>query len=272
MTTSLCLYVLRINPNRLRKLHTTRKMKGKYDGEFLLLGNGPSCANLTLGQVKNFKDCGGKVGVMNNFLTGNRIPIEMVDFYFLMDPEYWDPKLKSDNSLVRKLAEAVKSDKVTMELVQPVGVPDIIDYHNICYVEGHTVAGLFRWQRPTIPFGFPNSVALRALSFLKYLGFSRIYFAGLDSDMYRYYVIDDLNQLHLDSEYSHFNSNMVSNENGRTILSLEGKEISTIVDMLYSNAIFMRDFKRITKDIGINVGQDKSNDSSPRACLVDLTL
>ena len=269
MLISLALYFVRLDRQRLIKLRATRRMKGKYSGHVLLLGNGPSCSNITLAQVENFKSFGGKVGVMNNFLLGNHIPLSYVDFYFLMDPDYWDPILDAESTLVRRLASELESKKLELELVQPVGIPDVLTYHKISYVEGHTVAGLFRWERPTIPFGYPNSVALRAISYLKYVGFSKIFFAGLDSDLYKYYFVDDLNALFTNSEKSHFNSEEIQNQNGSSFHSLEGKEISNIVDMLYSNAVFMRDLRVLLGESGINVGLDRSNDVAPRACLID---
>ena len=44
--------------------------------------------------------------------------------------------------------------------------------------------------------------------------------------------------------------------------------VKNIKDVLYAAAIYLRDFKRLSDNKFINVGNDDSNDSCPRACLL----
>ena len=256
-----------------RKLQSTKKLQGVFDGEILILGNGPSINNLDLEQIEAFQKFGGKVAVMNNFLLTKKKNIEP-DFIFMTYPGYWDLNRQESESRgldanIRHLREFQKCF-----LVQPAKYSNILEEESrTIFVDHRSIAGLCWVDSPVRPQASPSSVALTALSTAKYLGFQRIYFAGLDSDMYKRFFVDMLNEIYFDTSENYFYSTEtkkmddLSEKSGFGVISMEGLPVSSMSDALFAAAVFLRDFKRMNDGRFINVGGDFTNDAAPRACL-----
>jgi hypothetical protein len=254
------------------RLKSTTKLKNSKLGDVLLIGNGPSAKSLTESQVKLFQDNGGVVAVMNNFYRSDLALRISPDYYFLMDPDFWYPKFKwtsQDGALVANYIRIHESD---LTIVQPANFPLIIpEWKNCIFIDGRSTKGLLRIARPDKPWGLPASVALYAISTLKFLGYRTIYFTGLDSNFVNFFYADDLNQVYNSPHGQHFYQ--VDREIKNALDQINPNEVIIppfrhLADLNYAHGIFLRDFYWLAKDRCINVGNDRTNDSSPRACLL----
>lgn len=265
---------LRENPETRKRRRSVRMKKNTERGEILLLGNGPSINNLTVDQIIRFQSHGGKIAVMNGFLFSDLSEKFLPDYYFIVDPGYWVEDNVEGNSLAKKLKKYLEETNPSCILVQPGTNPLISEMHsNYLFIDGRSVAGLLRIAKPNRPWGLPASVAMIAISALKYVGFETIYFAGLDSDSYKNFFVNDLNEVMFSSENYYFFT-QTDGQGGSTAETFEGARpmrdwpIRHMSDVLYAAAIFMRDLHWLVGENCINVGGDRTNDSAPRACLL----
>ena len=258
---------------KLQKINrkSIRLDNNKYKGEVLLLGNGPSIDSIKIEQIKYFRKSGGKIANVNSFVLDNRINIFEPDFYFLTDPLFWD---KSKNfQLIVNLKNYLQKNPNCI-LVQPANKEKVIESHsNYSYID----------VRPSIikkkskmnvksRNNLSYSVILSAIMSLKNFGFNRIYFAGAESDIYKHICVDELNRLILQNTfYLGITSDKSTNE---ILQSRDGEPtrenpLRDIRDILYASAHFLNDFRIVSKGC-INVGNDKSNDTCPRATLLKI--
>ena len=247
--------------------------RGSYQGDVLILGNGPSVNNLTLAQIMRFQSNGGRILAMNGFLYSELSKQFLPDFYFVIDPAYWDSKNSEDAKLRKQLQIYLENTNSNCLLVQTATAELLCpDHMNTLFVDGRSIAGLKRWSEPNRPWGLPSSVALAAISTMKYFGFKTIYFAGLDSSSYLNFFVDDLNQVKYTSANTYFFSRDEAAKLDPVDLT-QGREmgdwpIRHMSDVFYAASIFMRDFEYLSDGRCINVGNDRTNDASPRACLI----
>ena len=265
---------LRETPETRKRRRSARMKRNTERGEILILGNGPSVNNLTIQQILRFKSHGGKIAVMNGFLFSDLSEKFLPDYYFIVDPAYWSAEDGEGTALTEKLKKYIEEINTGCVLVQPGSNPVLCEKHsNYFFIDGRSIAGLLRIAQPNRPWGLPASVAMMAISTLKYAGFETIYFAGLDSNTYKDFFVDDLNQVMFSAENNYF----------FTKDDIHGDEISKLFDearpmkdwpirhmsdVLYAAAIFMRDLHWLAGENCINVGGDRTNDSAPRACLL----
>ena len=242
----------------------------KYDGEVLLLGNGPSIKNLTKGQINYFKNMGGRVACVNDMFKSEMLNVLKPDLYFMIDPYYWNYNNLTDTNI---LLEKFLLENPNCLLVQPSNQPNLSSRHS-SYAYLDTRTSLFKSKKSMKAFSrnmFSYSVILLAMLALKDFGFRRIYLAGVESDFYKHIQIDHLNRLHLNlSSYSgiatesKLNDILLQDENGLPIL---GTPLRNMKDALHSFAYFLNDFQIVAENC-INVGHDLSNDLLPRASLM----
>jgi hypothetical protein len=268
---SLISETLRESKESRLKRKGTKRLKNSKSGEVLLLGGGPSVLNLSIAQIERFQNSGGKVAVMNGFLFASLAREIRPDYYFILDPGYWDSSELSKD--FRKKLEEL-SIQFSFTLVHPSDKSSLlISNKSVIYVGGRIVSGLKRIANPYSFWGLPASTALVSIATLNFLGYKRIYFAGLDSDTYKKYFVNDLNEVLFskDGNYFYQEPSLTQAESydvANNILSMEGLPIRNMADVLYSCAVFMRDMAWLAQNNCVNVGNDLSNDSSPRACLI----
>ena len=271
---SLLSATLRESPETRQRRRTLKSHQNSQHGQVLVLGNGPSVNNLTVVQIKRFQSFGGKVAVMNGFLFSDLSEKILPDYYFLVDPAYWNAEDPEGTDLKSRLINHVTEANPDCILVQPANYPLISHHHSkYLFVDGRSIAGLRRVAQPNKPWGLPSSVAMAAISTMKFLGFSLIYFAGLDSDSYKNFFIDDLNQVMFSSKGNYFfnaseNLSETSWQEHNDVRPMRDWPIRHMADVLYAAAIFMRDLEWLAGEHCINVGSDRTNDSAPRACLL----
>lgn len=256
------------------RIKVTRNLRGSLQGQTLLIGNGPSAKSLTMEQIIRFRSFGGQIAVMNSFF---RTPISKQvspDFYFIADPELWSPVHEANISFREDFLKYISTFAPDCTIVQPAHQPLIISGHaKYLFTDGRSAAGLIKWTRPDKPWGLPPSVAMIAIATLKFLGFSRIYFTGLDSNMHNHFFIDYKNQIHFDTNtYYSYSDGSRSGDRQETgaagVQPVITEPIRHMADLLYAQGIFLRDLYWLCNDSCINVGSDHTNDAAPRACLL----
>lgn len=255
-----------------KRILILKEMKNSKNLPVLLIGNGPSASTLTIEQIDNFRRSGGSIAVMNSFYKSDLADLIKPDYYFVVDPEHWTPKLLSNFSLKSELQEYFTGKKLDTVIVQPAQFDELCSGHsNYLFVDGRSCQGLWRGKRPDRPWGLPASVSMIAISTLDYLGHSKIYFTGLDSTFVSFFEVDDMNNVINPGIGQHFYSH--SPEVADLTAPITGIEkykapYRDLADLYFAHGIFLRDLSWLCADKCINVGNDKGNQSSPRACLL----
>jgi hypothetical protein len=255
-----------------QKIKETNKRRNSKSNTVLLIGNGPSAASLTLEQLNHFKATGGSIAVMNSFFRTELASMIVPDYYFLIDRDFWSPQFENSKDEGKLIANYIRDFAPTVHIVQPASFRPIVANHkNFIYVDGRTIQGLRRIARPDKPWGLPSAVALYAIATLKFLGHSTILFTGLDSNFVSFYTADDLNRVVNKPQGMHSYKAEVTNENNiapidsRQSLKLPFRHLA---DLYYAHGIFLRDLYWLSRDRCVNVGNDSTNDSAPRGCLL----
>jgi hypothetical protein len=253
----------------------TKKLKNSLSGEVLFLGTGPSLANLTAEQLLYFRSSGGKIASLNGFMytsIGKKI---QPDFYFLGDPQIWDSDSEEDLAFRSDLQKYLLESKHEITLAIPANRTLWFQCQNkIIHWDHRNLAGLKQVGTPDKPWGLSSSVTLIGISFLKFLGYSKIFFAGLDSNMNISYFVNHLNQLVTDHsshyEYSKASKKFMFNQEylAPNVKDTLHTPIRNMADLYFAQAIFFRDMYWMFGDNCINVGNDLSNDAASRACLL----
>ncbi len=270
-TLSLVSQTLIMDKETRRRIKITSNLQNSIRNDVLLIGNGPSAKFLTLSQVRNFQANGGSIAVMNNFFRSELSDSIVPDYYFLTDPEYWIPAHKHMPANISGLTSFIEEHLAFATVVQPAKYSPIVSSHSrYLYIDSRTTGGILRRARPDKPWGLPASVALQAIATLKFLGHTRVFFTGLDSNFVSFFMVDDLNRIYNPPEGMHFYKSENDSINIMESLSAEPVKESFrhIADLYYAHGIFMRDFYWLCKDNCINVGNDQTNDAAPRACLI----
>lgn len=265
---------VRMTSDTKGRISRTRSFKSSELGLVLLIGNGPSSLSLESSQLARFVDSGGKIAVMNSFFKTELANAIKPDYYFVADPELWQPSHKVNQEFRREFTTYVNEIDKTCWIVQPASQPQIVDnYPHYIYTDPRSIAGLKRIANPTKPWGLPPSVAMIAISSLKYFGHKKIFFTGLDSNMHNYYFVDNKNQLLFDTNGYHSYSYSARQKdrqepNSPGTQPIINDPVRHMADLLFAQGIFLRDLYWLCEDICVNVGNDETNDAAPRACLI----
>lgn len=264
----------RMTQETRNKIKRTRALKDSVTAPVLVIGSGPSVKNLTPRQIVQFRDSGGKIAVMNGFADSYLAEIINPDYYFIMDLDYWRSTNPNDLENLARIRDFLLRQSPDCTFVQPADQVDLFEGHpHYVYIDGRSVAGLYRKARPDQPWGLPGSVAMTAIATLRFLGHSIIYFTGLDSDASRHYFVNDLNQLIWDSKnYYYYEDRAFQEKRSESlepgVLQVPAGLLNNFADVLYSDAVFRRDLYWLLSDKCVNVGNDHTNDAAPRACLL----
>jgi hypothetical protein len=260
-----------LNRDEKKKIKSTRNLRNSRNNLALLIGNGPSAKTLTVSQVEQLRSQGASIAVMNNYFRSDISKEVIPDYYFIADPNYWDPKFIGTTEDAERLREYLCKHHDRITVVQPVLFPPLVEAKSIIYLDGRSCKGLLRIARPDKPWGLPAAVALYSISTLKFLGHRDIFFLGLDSNFINFFFVDGLNRVVNRRQGQHFykddediadNLEPLESETNRPL------PFRHLADLYYAHGIFLRDLYWLTKDNCINVGNDQSNDSAPRACLL----
>lgn len=261
-----CKKIVFRNSRRLTSLYAYRNyrlwksLKGKYKGQtIVLIGNGPSLNKTPLYLLEK-----------HNTIVFNR-------FDLMLERLNWNPTFYMVNDgLVGK--DIQNEIKALIPKTKKSFFPDISKGDNVNFREflGDVDNLVYFFEEPVrfsniLPWvGTGNTVIYVAFQVLKYLGFSKIYFCGVDLN----YVIDK-------------KANLLKEENikGRSIQSIkstcdddpnhfdpryfgEGRlyhqPTQTIVDNIFTNMKWVRDnFEKSSSEV-INIGYDSMVDYFPK--------
>jgi hypothetical protein len=265
---------VRLEKSFRERLSETRKLRGTKSGEVLLIGNGPSAKGLTLAQAERFKRQGGKIAVMNNYYRSELSTLISPDYYFVVDPEFWKPSHEENANFKEEFGQYIRKFAAGCTIIQGAGqTPILAAEDKYIYLDGRSVAGLVRIARPDKPWGLPASVTMLAISTLRYLGHTRIYFTGLDSNMHNHFFINHKNEILFDTnEYYSYSRNQRNDDRqdpgSPGVQPVINDPIRHMADLLYAQGIFLRDLYWLCSNDCVNVGNDQTNDAAPRACLL----
>ncbi len=267
---SLLSQILRTSLSDWKIILSARKIKGVYQSsEILVIANGPTVLTLDTTRLVRFKSQGGFIAVMNGFVYSTISHQLIPDFYFLMDPTTWSEE--SSPGFRKKLADYIEANP-DVTIVQPLNLPRIIPEHKkFLFVSPFCVSGLVKSTNPFTAWGLASSTALVSLGCVKFMGFRRIYFAGLDGDSYRGFKIDDFNQLYFgpDSHRFYQSEKLIDNtDSDLNAFFIPRNLLTNMADVLHAEAILRRDFSLISGGHFINVSGGDANDLGPRACLI----
>ncbi len=254
------------------RIRATSKLRYSESGSVLLIGNGPSSANITIRQVESFRRSGGKIAVMNSYFRSDLSRTIVPDYYFIVDPDYWFPRYKSTIKDGRLFRDYVLKNGPNITIVQPADRTPLVEgYLNYLYIDGRSAQGIFRFGRPDKPWGLAPAVALYSIGTLKFLGFSSILFSGLDSNFINFFSVNELNQVINKSHGMHFYGEEDDSQDALELIESNGLTklpFQHLADLHYGHGIFLRDFYSLCQEGCINVGNDTTNDAAPRACLL----
>jgi hypothetical protein len=255
-----------------QRIRLSKTLKNSCANPVLIIGGGPSAKSITMEQLSLFRKNGGSVAVMNNFFRSEISKTLTPDYYFVVDPDYWNPIYKASEFDRQHLARYIDSCGSQLRVVQPAVFDPISPNHrNYIYVDGRSSQGLIRRARPDKPWGLPAAVALYSISTLKFLGHRDVFFSGLDSNFINFFFVDDLNRVVNRPQGQHFYKDDEDISDYLELLESETNRplpFRHLADLYYAHGIFLRDLYWLTRDNCINVGNDQSNDSAPRACLL----
>jgi hypothetical protein len=248
------------------RLQRTLALEKSESGDVLLIGNGPSAHNLTVEEISYFKSTGGKIAVMNNFWASELSETFSPDYYFIADSDYWAED-ESNYRANTALKNYFQGRGQLSELIQPATKEPFAGCkHSYIYFDSRSLAGIRKYTSPVKPWCVTESVSLKSIAMLNFLGFKAIYFTGLDSVISRSFFVDDMNVIHwnIDKHYFYDNKKVSKDEH---IPQPVSPFFRNFADILIADGIFRLDFYKVAKNC-INVGQDQTNDSAPRACLL----
>ena len=267
---SLVSQLLRTSLEEWKLLLKSRKVKGKFSSnEILVIANGPSVLDLDIKRLLRFKNRGGYVAVMNGYLYSVLSKELAPDFYFLMDPTTWNED--SSPGFHEKLSRYVESNP-QLTIVQPLSLPKIIAEHeNYIFVSPFCVSGLIKSMNPFIAWGLASSTALVAFGCINFMGFTRVYFAGLDGDSFQGFRVDNLNRLFFGlPSHRFYQADGIVDDPSSDLNSffIPQNLLKSIADVLYAEAILRRDFNLISNGSFLNISGGTANDLGPRVCLI----
>ncbi len=179
----------------------TLKLKDTYDFSkciSLIVANGPSTQNINWDAVSRYQESGRlKLAVVNYF---NQIVPSYIapDFLVLSDPN-----TRPDNTIDTrnyKLWQRVMTNEVA-HIVTPTHwhktYPDGLrcDSQFCLHFDDRSLEGITNNINPRFPRGYSTLTSFKALAYMKYLGFSKIYICGFDNSQYKEVFVNHENQV-----------------------------------------------------------------------------
>jgi hypothetical protein len=249
--------VLSIKPNFVRDMLKLRSLKDIYRGrECIIIGGGPGSATLKNYQYEALRDRGVVVLVLNNFWLSPLAKFIIPDFIVTSDPAY--SNVEGDDYL--ELAKYVNTNP-SIKIITPTNGQ--WKFPNTIRINGLSATGLWSGMNPMLPSTTVQGVFFDALKFSNYLGFSRIYVTGVEHSYY-------LNFKHLGAGRLVLGHERLHSYDESEPIQINSFLTRDMSDVLYAQAILLRDLKKMSKKIDIlNVSlNDFTNDSFPMACLL----
>ena len=253
-----------------RRLRKTKKLRDTKKGKSVVLcASGPGgdkflddlvLKNRSLNEID--------VAVVNSFykskFSDNVSPI----YYFVSDPYFWSETSSAEESRIGIINFLKKNNQCY--LVVPFLNESLIEMSRTHFINNLVYFKKNKKLSPIRGNMVPSSVVFHAISFLSYLGYAPIYINGLDVSFHTAAEVNKTNELilHENKLYGNLNDEYVAQETRSINLTNRDIPPKSFSELLMSESIMLRDLNFYSHCGLVNIGEDLTNDSIPRACLI----
>ena len=253
-----------------RKLHLTRKLRNsKKNQSVLIIASGPS-ADTVLSKLaeKGRSKLKLDIAVVNSYYKSIFAEKIIPDYYFLADPFFWKNLAINEIHENNYLKKYLRLHQNVIPVI-PFIFEDVIGNRLHYYFNNLTSYKKNNFLDPTKANLIPSSVVFNAITFLHYLGYWPIYVCGLDVSLNRSLSVNNLNDTILTTNNLYFQTrrDLTNTEINELNLTRSGIKPENMSQALFDESIMLRDLKLYSKFGIVNISQDDTNDSLPRASL-----
>lgn len=220
----------------------------KFPDNILVIGGGNSnIKNIPLGKFK--------IMVLNRFHNSDLAKFVIPDFYFVLDPFFFNNFNEFD-----KVLKYISSNKC--KLVLPIGLNERVEkfikeyeIDEIIYIES-SFSRVFGGYSPFVPRCYSGMSLLSMIVFALALQAKKIYLIGFLSDLYKYLNVDKYNNSMLTyPSFGHINGSIIK---------------QNVSEFLFWQSIFFSDLNEISKKYPnriFNLDENSSIDSFEKVTL-----
>jgi hypothetical protein len=253
-----------------RRLQNTKKLRDTKRGKSVVLcASGPGgdkflddlvLKNRSLNEID--------VAVVNSFYKSKFSDNVSPNYYFLSDPHFWSETSSAEESRIG-IINFLKKNSLCY-LVVPFLNESLIEISQTHFLNNLVYFKKNKKLSPIRGNMVPSSVVFHAISFLSYLGYAPIYINGLDVSFHTSAEVNKANELILleNKLYGNLKDEYVAKETRRLNLTTRDSLPLSFSGLLISESIMLRDLNFYSHCGLVNIGEDSTNDSIPRACLI----
>lgn len=249
------------SPLHTSQLWGTKKLESSKTGKIaIVLGNGPSAANLDLNMVKSDQDSGMlEIFGVNTFPLSDLAKKISQRYYLVLSDPLHRPSIDTPHS--RELWQKVKqSEQISIiapttwsKEIKRLKLKNSVNYFNDMSLEGFS-----KNISPLKARGYVTLTAYKALAFSIFLGYDRIYLIGIDNTMFKTVRVDSENRV-LQS------SNHISGTHSYVDLPLMDSHPKGIGDFFYDLSVLFLDLRtKFSRNNVINLDADSFVDAFPK--------
>lgn len=174
------------NSKNQGSLEALRQLRNSQGGKAcLVLASGPSTSKVNFERTRQLQKAEKvRVFVMNNFACSTLSKQIRPDYYVLSDPHH---KLQNTNPQVAKILKyLISNPNITLVVPRHWNSDKSLQEipNSVIYFEDRSLEGLTIGMSPTRPRSYASLTSLKALAIAGYLGFSQIFIAGFDTNLF----------------------------------------------------------------------------------------
>lgn len=179
-------------------LNTLNIKNSKKDKNVILIGTGKSASLLDPKKIELLKKKNFEIFSLGGFLSSELSDSIVIDYYLLSDERTIFPNnFDLDEDLKSKILKTIKNIKnKNVKLFLPTDTYKKHDFQNeIYYFNNNGDQHTKNITDITKYYGYVSISGIKALSACNYLGYSKIYFCGLDNDHWNNLRVNSSNQI-----------------------------------------------------------------------------
>lgn len=195
--------------NKVKVFKNSKKGKNAF-----VFANGPSMQKLDSNKIKKYQEMGYDVFAGNSYINSSFGEIVLPDFYIL-----------SDNIHFGKHCSAIAAEKYKKDVkkIIELGIPVFIP-HRYCRGINWPNSYVFNdsfdvFSKNVVDItkkkGYVSLTLYKAISAACYMGYENIYICGFDNDYFKYFQVDEENQMFF------IENHFYSEENSESVLRKE---------------------------------------------------
>jgi len=165
---------------RLKTLHEFYNKTGEVDA--LVLASGKSVSRLDENWLRNFVNNGGFIYAINQFCDTPLSRIIKPTMLVLSDPAYFEKN--HDSSITRLFEYLSMNPEILLAMPAHFDLPEKLPNKTL-YFNALSLSGFSRNTSPLKPRGFIGLTAYHALSISHFFPHRRIFFCGIDNDLFK---------------------------------------------------------------------------------------